>query len=119
MKALEDSISAANKGDYPMPELWFFHLDGTRHGVADKLFLVEHFAVAVGTFDSEQDNEFVSIMKSWYATQDTVTLSQGFYYDPMKKKNGVYDWIRTREISTLPIGSEANPYTQFQIMQKG
>lgn len=118
LKALEDSIEAANKGDYPMPELWFFHIEGTRHGIADKLFLIDHFAVAIGTFDSEQDNKFVSTMKSWYAEQDVVTLSQGFYYDPEQKIKGVYNWIRTREISTLPQGSEANPYTQFQMMQK-
>lgn len=119
LKALKDSIDAANKGEYPMPELWFFHIEGTRHGIADKLFLIGHFALAIGTFDNEQENEFVSIMKSWYDTQDTITLSQGFFYDPKQKVKGVYNWIRTREISTLPKGSEANPYTQFQIMQQG
>ena len=118
LAALKDSIEAANNGDYPMPELWFMHLEGTRHGIAEKLFLIGHFAVAIGKFDSEQDNEFVSIMKTWYDTQDKVTVSQGFFYDPKKKQKGVYNWIRTREISSLPDGSEANSYTQFQILQR-
>ena len=117
LKAMQESIDAANKGEYPMPELWFYHLDGTRHGQADKLFLIGHFAVAIGTFDSEASNEFVSIMKSWYDTQDNITVSQGFFYNPDMKKKGVYNWIRTREISSLPAGSEANEYTKFQVMQ--
>lgn len=113
IEAHKEFIDGANSGKYPMPELWFYHLDGTRHGITKSLYMIGHFAVAFGTFDKEKDNEFVAIMKTWYDEQEMVTLSHGFFFDPKRKKDNVYNKIRTREISTLPSGREANEHTNF------
>lgn len=113
-KALREFIDKANDGTYEMPELWFHHIEGTRHGQVEKLFLIDHFALAYGTFDDIKSNAFVSAMKSWYDSQNIITLSHGFFYEAKNKKDGVYHKIRTYEISTLPAGREANPFTAFQ-----
>jgi hypothetical protein len=117
LEAHQKFIDGANNGLYPMPELWFYHLDGTRHGITKSLYMIGHFAVAFGEFDSPQENEFVTIMKSWYDKQEMITLSHGFYFDPKQKIGNVYKSIRTHEISTLPSGREANEYTNFVTMR--
>lgn len=112
-KAHEDYIQRVRAGEIPYPELWFMHIKGTRHGVATDLFLIDNFVVAVGVFDDPADNPFVSKMKAWYSEQESVTLSHGYKYDRNEKHDNVYYSIETYEISTLPTGSEANPFTMF------
>lgn len=113
IKALRDFTDKANRGDVPMPELWFHHIKGTRHGVAEALFLSDHTAIAVGVFDDPAINKFVSIMKSWYDKQQLITVSHGFEYELKHKQGNVYNRIRTYEISSLPVGREANSMTRF------
>lgn len=116
LKALQEFTDKANAGEHPMPELWFHHVEGTRHGVAKALFLIDHFAIAFGEFDDPISNKFVSAMKSWYDKQKFITVSHGFEYkEGDKTKDGVYNSIRTHEISSLPAGREANSMTRFMM----
>lgn len=102
------------------PELWFWHIgnpDGarpTRHGKADWVGMVGRFAVATGTFDS---TPLAQAMKAYYE-KNPVELSHGFYYDPAQKRNGVFNAFHTFEISTLPAGKAANPFTAFELGEK-
>lgn len=113
--AIDEFIDKATKGLEPMPELWWMHVRGTKHGQVEKLFRVGHFALAVGRLDDEKSNPLVPYFKSWYAKQKNVTMSHGFYYKPSLKQNGVYHHIRSYEISSLIAGREANPYTSFEV----
>lgn len=113
--AIDEFIDKANKGLEPMPELWWMHIRGTKHGQVEKMFRVGHFALATGYLDDEKSNPLVPFFKSWYAKQKNVTMSHGFFYKPSLKQNGVYHHIRTYEISSLIAGREANPYTSFEV----
>lgn len=115
--ALKDYVDAVRAGEIPYPELWFSHILGTKHGQASKLWHVGHFVIAGGTFDPEESNPLVKSMKSWYAKQDLITMSHGFMYDPALKMNGVYYHLETYEISSLLSGSEANPFTKFEVKE--
>ena len=116
LNALREFTDEANKGSVPMPELWFHHIKGTRHGIAQALFLVDHFAMAYGVFDDPTVNKFVTPMKSWYDKQEFITVSHGFEYEAKDKTlDGVYQKIRTYEISSLPAGREANSLTRFMM----
>lgn len=113
--ALREYVNGVRAGEIPYPQLWFSHIIGTQHGKASKLWQLGHFVVAAGTFDDEASNPLVKSLKSWYANRDTITMSHGFMYDPAMKMNGVYYQLETYEISSLVAGSEANPYTRFEV----
>lgn len=99
-------------GDYP--ELWFYHIAGTRHGKANGAFIVNDMVVAVGTFD---DTPMAESMKKYYQKSVDVALSHGFVYDGNKFDGETYQEFKTFEISTLPRGKEANPYTSFGLLE--
>ncbi len=113
--ALSEFVNKANDGLILMPELWWMHIPGTKHGQVEKLYHIGHFVMAVGHFDSEDANLLVKDFKSWYAKQKNITMSHGFMYKPSMKQNGVYYHIRTYEISSLIAGREANPFTSFEV----
>lgn len=104
---------------WPYPELWFGHMENTRHGVADVVTKIGHFAFATGTFDDPDENWLVDHMKSFYRDAKSVEVSHGFWYDQEKlSDDGVYDAFLTFEISALPTGWAANPYTSFDEVTK-
>lgn len=113
--ALRNYVDEVRAGEIPYPELWWYHITGTKHGVTSKLWQLGHFVIAAGKFDSEEENPLVKALKQWYAKQNPITMSHGFMYDPAMKMNGVYYHLETYEITTLRSGSEANPYTQFEV----
>ena len=110
--ALTSFVKSANEGEVLMPELWFAHTIGTRHGQAAKLFMLGHLAFAVGNFDS-MEKPFVKRMLQWYKENPKRSMSHQFFYNPAMKIDGVYYHIETFEISSLPVGREANKYTLF------
>lgn len=110
--ALKNFIEDANSGIVPMPELWWNHTPGTKHGICSKLFHIGHFAIATGEFDKPDENWFVNVMKAWYAKQKEIHMSHQFHYKTNMKHHGVYYHIRTFEISSLSLKA-ANPYTSF------
>lgn len=95
------------RGNYP--ELRFWHLDGTQHGRAEAVIVQGRFAIAVGSFDN---TDFAKTMQDYYLDND-MRMSHGFIYDRQTKSGGTFGRFHTFEISTVPAGLEANPYTKF------
>lgn len=93
------------------PELWFWHIPGTKHGKATWAGTIGRFAVAIGVFD---DTPAAQSFKRYYR-QRPPELSHGFYFNPKERKDGVYQDYRTFEISTLPVGKASNPLTVFSV----
>lgn len=96
-------------GSNEFPELWFYHVPGTKHGQADWVGMIGRFVVATGTFD---DTEMAKALVKSYSHE---TMSHGFVYNPDKKLDGWYWDYATFEISPTPIGAEANPLTRFEV----
>lgn len=110
--AIADYVERVEKGLDPYPELWYFHTPGTKHGQATKLFQLDHFALALGTFDS---GPVADGFKSHYQ-KDTSKLgvSHGFLYPTNMLVDGVYHAFTTFEISPLPMDKAANQFTSFE-----
>lgn len=118
-KAIDRYVKLVQDGEWPMPELWFGHIKGTRHGVADAVVKMGHFVLATGTFDDPAKNWLVPHMKQFYRDAKSVEMSHGFYYDKNRlTKDGVYDAFLTFELTSLPPGWAANPYTTFDEVNK-
>ena len=96
------------------PELWFYHIPGTAHGKATWAGMVGKLAVAVGEF---YDTPTAEAFKAYYR-KNKMELSHGFIYDAAQKRNGVFWNYHTYEISTLPPGKAANPYTAFDVKEQ-
>ena len=107
-KAHDDFIGRLDMKLVPMPELWAWHTPGTKHGQADVIWREGHMICAFGHFDPEQRES----AEAYYA-KNKVQLSHGFTYPKWALKGGVYESYNTFEISTLPQGKAANPYTEF------
>jgi hypothetical protein len=110
-KAIDEYVRRVDVGAVPFPELWLWHTPGTKHGRAEWVGRVGHFAVAAGSFDETPAGQAA---KAHYAkASGDYGMSHGFTYDPGQKRDGVYEQFNTFEISVLPAKAAANPYTAF------
>lgn len=110
-KAIDEYVRRVDVGAVPYPELWLWHTPGTRHGQAEWVGRIGHFAVAAGSFD---DTPAGRAAQAHYAKAGgDYGMSHGFTYDPGQKSDGVFHQFNTFEISVLPAKAAANPYTQF------
>jgi hypothetical protein len=97
---------ADKEGKYP--ELWLWHVPGSKIGKADMLDFADGFLIASGTFDDEGTAE--SLVKS----EDALTMSHGFVrLAKAKDVENVTTRYRVLEVSVTPAGVEANPWTRF------
>lgn len=94
----------------PMPELWAWHTEGTKHGQADMVWYQTHNQYALGHFDDTPEAQKAIS----YYRKNPVKLSHGFIAPEWALKDGVYSAYNTFEISTLPPQVAANPYTSFE-----
>lgn len=115
--AIDDYIGRVRAGEIPYPELWYFHLPGTKHGQAEKLWRSDHFACAFGSFD---DTDIAKSLVSHYSkTSDKARgMSHGFFYPPSALRDGVFKKFTTFELTVLPPKYAANPYTTFKTYQE-
>jgi hypothetical protein len=111
-KAIDDFISSVKGGKAPYPELWFWHIKGTKHGQTDGLWRVGHFALATGTFDT---TPFAQKLKAYYKTVDDYAMSHGFFYPRSQKRKGIYHAFTTFEISPLRRSAAANDLTYWEV----
>jgi len=110
-KATDEFIGRVDTKELPPPQLWWFHLKGSKHGDAKVLGRVGLLTLAVGGFDT---TSIAEKFKSYYRDNQQ-ELSHGFWYDPEQFSDGAYNYYNTFEITTLPPGNAANPYTAFEV----
>ena len=99
-------------GDYP--DLWFWHLLGSKVGKADWLDFFDGFLVASGTFDKDSD----SVAEKLSQHPDPLTVSHGFKRLSFDKPTTTTNAYRMKEISILPVRVEANPWTDFSTLKE-
>lgn len=110
-------IKAVDDGVLPHPELWHYHVPGTRWGVSDWLAYDEAtgFSMASGFVDTGHEKEAEAL-----AALPDVAVSHGMTevdYDE-KEKHVIRRYV-TAEISDLPAQAAANKLTGFQVLEKG
>lgn len=107
-KAIESDIDTMQaSGKYP--ELWFYHIEGSKFGQCDTVFKAGRFAIALGSFD---DTPQAQAFKE-HAITNGFKLSHGFSYDPLHFVDNTYYKFHTFEVSVLPAEAAANPFTFF------
>jgi len=107
-KAISKDIDHMNStGQYP--ELWFYHIPGTRFGEVKATALIGRFAVAVGSLDKTPAAKAFS----QFAEENQYRMSHGFHYSEEALVDGVYNDYRTFELSVLPSDVAANQMTAF------
>lgn len=110
-KAIDAFIARVDMGMVPYPEFWLDHVPGAKAGKVDWLGRIGLISVAVGTFD---DTDIGRAAQKYFATsRKSHTMSHGFEYDPTQKRDRMFWSFNTYEVSALPVGREANPFTSF------
>ena len=110
-KAIDEYVRRVGVGAVPFPELWLWHTPGTKHGRAEWVGRIGHFAVAAGSFDDTPAGKAAAVH---YAKGDgDYGMSHGFTYDPGQKSDHTFHQFNTFELSVLPAKAAANPYTAF------
>lgn len=108
----------AMKGEVPMPELWQWHIPGSRWGVADSLYFGDDgFALATGLVDHGKEKVADAMMN----TKETVLVSHGMPTKYLVRDGDdptVINFHITKEISTLPGQRAANKLTGFSLLTK-
>ncbi len=107
-KSSDQYIGWLDKGAIPLPELWYWHVPGTKHGTAQWVDRVDHINVAVGTYEGP----LAEFFRKEYGTKPH-KVSHTYGYPKQSLQDGVYHSYFTIEISPLPAGKEANEYTTF------
>lgn len=111
-------VEMVDKGIAPYPELWHWHVPGSRWGVADWVEYADGFALASGTVDKGHEHEAETLSKS----KTPIRVSHGMPVRFIKRNQddtSVIDFHITTEISDLPAPAAANPLTDFQLLKEG
>ena len=113
--AHKDFVRAVDAGEWSMPELWLWHLPGTKSGAADMVAWDDSgFAVASGLFDEGKEN----IGKALSLMDDLLT-SHGMPVDEIERDTEdptILTRYRSKEISPLPAEAAANKLTGFLLL---
>jgi hypothetical protein len=115
-KSHKSFLDLVDSGDVPYPELWHWHIPGTRWGQADWLDYADGFALASGTVDAGHEKEAESL-----AQMGDIRVSHGMpiqFIVRSKEDASVIDFHITAEISDLPGYAAANPLTEFVVVKE-
>jgi len=110
--AHEEFVQRVQSGKVPLPELWTWHKKGTMHGQADFVWKAGGFTLALGHFVGTKEQKERA---AEYYNAHEIKLSHMFKYPKNGKRGKVYHAYNTVEITTLPPGAEAFPYTTFEV----
>ena len=113
-KAHEEYVARVQKGLVPMPELWTWHKKGTMHGQADAVWKTGGFVHAFGHFVGTPE-QIKRAVTYYQKMGDKIKLSHMFKYPTRAKQGKIYHAYNTVEITTLPDGAEAFPYTSYEV----
>lgn len=109
-------VELVSAGVLDYPELWHWHIPGTRWGVADWLDYADGFAVASGTVDLGHEKEAEALSQL-----DDIRVSHGMpsrFIVRSKDDPTIIDFHVTSEISPLPGWAAANPLTGFVVSKE-
>lgn len=105
-------------GIFEPPELWHWHLDGSRFGKAHKIMATDDgFALAHGTIDKGMEAHAEALM----ATTLDLGVSHGMPKSWIVRNSEdptVIDFYVSKEISVLPREAAANKHTGFVILSE-
>ncbi len=99
------------------PELWIWHIPGTKVGKADWIDYDDGFLIVSGQFDDDAADVAARIAKS-IEDGNEWTMSHGFVRLKFDKKDVVTDDYFAFEDSITPAGVEANPFTRFTTLKE-
>jgi len=114
--AHKEFIEAVDKGDWPHPELWLWHIPGSRFGVADFVAYDDSgFALASGT--TEKGREYIAEALSKH---DDLAMSHGMPVKEIERDEEdptIITRYRSIEVSPLPREKAANRHgTHYEIL---
>lgn len=111
-KAHKDYVAYVDRtGHYP--EAWLWHTPGTKWGQADWVDYADGFLMTSGTVDPGMEHVADALV-----LQKDIGVSHGFRYRHSDAAKGIVGWYRTFEISPLPVGAAANPWTSLEVIHK-
>lgn len=108
-------VEMVDEGLVPYPELWHYHVPGTRWGVTDWVGFSEGFALASGTVDVGHEKEAEAL-----AARDDIGVSHGMpgrWIVRDQDDPTVIVMHVTSEISPLPMDAAANKLTGFMVKE--
>lgn len=108
--AHDQYIGWLDKGLIPYPELWYWHIPGTRHGQAEWIGRVDHVVVAAGSFDQ---TPMADLFRKEYEREPQKTSHTYGYPKQARDADGTYHAYFDVELSPLPANKEANFWTPF------
>jgi hypothetical protein len=115
--AHREFVGAVDRGEWPMPELWLWHVKGTVSGRADFVAYDDAgFALASGTFAAGSEPVAEAL-----ALKDDLLTSHGMPSKEIRRDTDdptVITRYRTHEISPLPAWAAANRHTGFIVTTK-
>jgi transcriptional regulator with XRE-family HTH domain len=109
-------VELVDDGVVDYPDLWHWHIPGTRWGVADMVDYSDGFAVAAGVVDAGHEKEAEALSK-----MGDIRVSHGMPSRFIVRNAGdpsVIDFHITTEISPLPGWAAANKMTDFVVLNK-
>lgn len=109
-------VQMVDAGEYPMPILQTWHVNGTRWGEADMVAYDDQgFSIATGLVDEGKENIAKNIAK-----EEDLLVSHGMPLSSIRRDGKGDSTIiiehRTKEISPLPASAAANKLTGFEIL---
>jgi len=109
-------VEMVDKGEVPYPELWHWHIKGTRWGVSDWIAYDTDFgfSLASGFVDRGHEEEAKTIAD----LGEPLAVSHGLkVLERNKKDETIIDGYISEEISDLPIEAAANKLTGFSLIE--
>lgn len=104
----EEYAAAAETGEAEYPDLHLWHGGpDTKWGSVETVSFVNGFAIAGGIVDVGKEDVALKLKEQ----SDRGELAASFGLLGLRGPDGVYHLYRPFEISPLPVGSEANPWT--------
>ena len=108
-------VEMVDKGEYPLPELWLWHVPEWKCGQATAVAYDDNgFAVAIGYFDKGKEN-----VAEWIMNQKNVAVSHAMPAASIKRdpdNSSIIVEHQTVEISPLPLWAAANKLTGFIVL---
>lgn len=108
--AHDQYIGWLDKGVIPYPDLWYWHIPGTKHGQAEWVDRIGHIVVSAGSFD---DTPIAQLFRKEYEKNPQMTSHTYGYPKSALLDDGSFQTYFTVEISPLPVGKQASLWSPF------